>query len=176
MLFSAMPQDDPIAKLARQIDATERAERFLTDRDRITRLRQQGAIELHHLCASFVASVNGKLADPLLDLSPASFTAEAFRESGPNLIQIGSLGRQMQIAFEAPSELVSTEKFLVPYILEGEIRLYNQKMLERLDIRSRMIFFCVEKDAANWRYFDWRTRSSGILTGELLASLLEPLF
>jgi hypothetical protein len=39
---------------------------------------------------------------------------------GENLIQIGSQGREMQIAFEATSKLVSTEKFLVPYVLEGE--------------------------------------------------------
>ena len=41
----------------------------------------------------------------------------------------------MQIAFEAPRELVSTEKFLIPYVLEGEIRTYNQEMLKHFKIQ-----------------------------------------
>ena len=67
----------------------------------------------------------------------------------------------MQIAFEAPSQLVSTEKFLVPYVLEGEVRTFNQKMLERFEVRSRLVFFCVDERTAGWRFFDWRTRHTG---------------
>jgi hypothetical protein len=61
------------------------------------------------------------------------------------------------------------------YILEDEVRAYNQRMLERSDIRSKL-FFCVDRETAVWRFFDWRTLRSGSLGHELLASLLEPLF
>ena len=93
-----------------------------------------------------------------------------------NLIQIGSQGREMQITFETPPQPFSTEKYLVPYVLEGEVRTYNQRMLERFDIRSLLLFFCVEAGTANWRFFDWRTRHTGPVNRELLARLMEPLF
>lgn len=171
-----MAEDDAIVRLARQIDAARKAERFVSNADEIADLRRQGACELHRICGDFVALVNSNLSESALELSPATYGPEMFREVGVNLIQISSQGRQMQIAFEAPPKLVSTEKFLVPYVLEGEVRAYNQKMLERLEIRSQLLFFCVELGAANWRFFDWRTRRTGPLGRDLLAGLMEPLF
>ena len=165
-----------MVRLARQIDATRQAERFLVNPADVATLRRQGAVELHRQSADFVASVNGKLVDATLDLSPPTFTPEMFRESGVNLIQISSQGRTIQIAFEAPPQLVSTDKFLIPYILEGEIRTYNQRMLDRFEIRSRLLFFCVENGSAGWRHFDWRTRNTGPLDRDLLARMMEPLF
>lgn len=170
-----VPQDDAAAKLARRIDATQRTER-LRDLDYVAELRRRGACDLHRICADLVGAVNGRLRAASLELSPPAYSAADFRSPGPNLIQIGSQGRQMQIAFEAPAQLASTDKFLTPYVLEGEVRTYNQSMLERFDIRSRMIFFCVEDDGALWRFFDWRTRATGALTGDALAELLQPLF
>jgi hypothetical protein len=171
-----MAQDDAIVRLARQIDAARKAERLLVNADEVTSLRRHGAFGLHRICAEFVESVNCALSEPSLDLSPPTYAPEMFREPGANLIQISSQGREMQIAFEAPSQLVSTEKFLVPYILEGEVRTYNQRMLERFEIRSRLLFYCVEKEAAVWRFFDWRTRHTGPVDREVLASLMEALF
>src|SRR5262245_27478568 len=107
-----MPQDDAIDRLARQIDAARKAERFKVNADEVASLRRQGACELHRICSEFVGSVNSRLSEATLDLSPAKFVPEAFRESGINVIQIGSQGREMQIAFEATRELFSTEKFL----------------------------------------------------------------
>src|SRR5947209_3822045 len=122
-----MPMDDAIARLARQIDAANHAERFMVNAAEVAKLRRRGASELHRLCADFVSSVNHNLSQASLELSPATFAPEMFRESGVNLIQISSQGRAMQIAFEATPQLVSTEKFPVPYTLEGEVRTYNQK-------------------------------------------------
>jgi hypothetical protein len=82
----------------------------------------------------------------------------------------------LQVAFGAPPQLVSTEKFLVPYILEGELRTYNQMMLEHLDVRSLLLFFCVSDGKTGWRYFDWRTRHTGPVDCALLASRMAPLF
>jgi hypothetical protein len=171
-----MAQDDVLLRLARQIDAAKKTERFLVDPDEVVSLRRQGAIELHRICAEFAAAVNSKLSEAALDLSPATYAAEMFREGGTNLIQISSQGRQMQIAFEATPELVSTVKFLVPYVLEGEVRTYNQRMLERFEVNSRLIFFCVENGIAGWRYFDWRNRHTGPVDSRLLGSLMEALF
>ncbi len=181
-----MAQNDAIVRLARQIDAARRSERFLVNADEVVSLRRHGAYELHRICADFVSSVNSNLSEAALDFAPATYAPESFREPGENLMQIGSQGRQMQIAFEAPSKLVSTEKFLVPYVLEGEVRTYNQRMLERFEIRSLLLFFCeirslllffcVEAGAAQWRFFDWRSRHTGPVDHELLVSLMKPLF
>ena len=171
-----MAQDDRIARLARQIDATEQAERFLVDADEAANLRRRGACELHQLCAEFVSSINSKLPEPLLELSPPTYAASGFRANAANLLQISSQGRQMQIAFQAPAPGVSTEKFPIAYILEGEVRTYNQRMLDRFDIRSLAIFYCVDAGIGAWRFFDWRTRGSGLVQQQLLVSLMEPLF
>jgi hypothetical protein len=173
---TVMFQDDPIARLARQIDAAKKAERFLMSADDVAALRRRGACQLHSICAEFISSVNSRLSQGTLDLSPPEYTPEMFRESGVNLIQMGAQGRQMQIAFEAAPQLVSTEKFLVPYVLEGEVRTYNQKMLERFEIRSQLLFFCLEEDHAVWRFFDWRTRGTGLVDRELLVALMGRLF
>jgi hypothetical protein len=171
-----MFQDDPIARLARQIDAAKKAEPFLLNADEVAVLRRRGACQLHSICAEFIASVNSRLSQVTLDFSPPAYAPEMFRESGVNLIQIGSQGREMQIAFEAPPQLVSTDKFLIPYVLEGEVRTYNQKMLERFEIRSQLLFYCLEEDRAVWRFFDWRTRGTGPVDRQLLVTLMGRLF
>ena len=171
-----MSQEKAILRLARQIDAAKKAERFLVDPTEVVALRRAGASTLHRICAEFVASLNSGLAEATVELSPPTYAPEMFREPGTNLIQISSQGRQMQIAFEAPSRLVSTEKFGTPYVLEGEVRTFNQRMLERFEIRSLLIFFCVENEIGTWRFFDWRTSNSGPVDSDLLVSLMEPLF
>jgi hypothetical protein len=171
-----MDQNDRIVSLARQIDAARRAERFLVNADEVANLRRRGATELHQICADFVSSVNSNLSEAALDLAPPIYAPESFREPGENLIQIGSQGRQMQIVFEAPSRLVSTEKYLVPYILEGEVRTYNQRMLERFEIRTLPLFLCVEAGTTRWRFYDWRNRRTGPVDRELLVGLMKPLF
>ena len=173
-----MAQEDDIVRLARQIDAARTAERFLVNATEVANLRRQGACELHRICAQFVSSVNSNLSEPALALSPTTYERGSFRESGMNLvhIQIDSQGRQMQIAFETPSTPVSTEKFLVPYVLEGELRTYNQKMLDRFEIRSLLLFFCVKAGTADWRFFDWRSSHTGPVDQELLAREVQRLF
>jgi hypothetical protein len=171
-----MHSDDAIARLARQIDATRRSERLSMNSSVVAGLRRQGACELHRICAEFVDSVNRALADAMLELSPAQYTPEMFQATGTNLIQISSQGRQMQISFLAGPQLVSTEKFLVPYILEGEVRTYNQKMLEHLEIRNQLLFYCIEDDQASWRFYDWRSARTGPVNRDFLVSLMEALF
>ena len=171
-----MAHDDAIARLAKQIDAARKSERFLVNADEVATLRRQGACQLYQICAEFVRSLNSRLTDAVLDLSPPAYTAEAFRAPGVNLFQISSQGREMQITFQATAQLFSTEKFLVPYVLEGEVRTYNQKMLERFEIRNYSLFFCLNEDAALWRFYDWRRPHTAPVDRDLLAGLMERLF
>ena len=62
-----MALDDAIAKLARQIDAARQSERFLVNGDEVARLRRQGACRLHQICADFVASLNSKLTQAVIE-------------------------------------------------------------------------------------------------------------
>jgi hypothetical protein len=171
-----MPHDELIARLARQIDAAKRMEQFTVSSGDTNALRRRGASELHAICAEFVASVNSRLSQASLELSPAVYNPEMFRESEMNLIQIGAQGREMQLVFEAPRDLVSTDKFLIPYVLEGEIRTYNQQMLERFEIRTQLVFYCLEDGTAHWRFSDLRTLRTGMVNRDLLANLMERLF
>jgi len=171
-----MAHDDAIVRLAKQIDAARKSERFLVNAQEVAVLRRQGASELFQICAEFVSSLNSRLSDSALELTPPAYAPEAFRESGVNLIQISSQGREMQITFQATPGLFSTEKFPVPYVLDGELRTYNQKMLERFEIRSYLLFFCVSEDTAVWRFFDWRGPRTASVDRDLLASLMGRLF
>lgn len=171
-----MPKQDRITRLAQQIDSVTRTARHLvlTETD-VIELRRQGALELHSICADFVASVNHLLTSPVVELTPPEWAADMFRESGMNLIQINAHGRIVQIAFEATRERFSTEKFRIPYALEGEVRTYNQEMLERSLIRNQALFFCLEEDRNRWRYLDWLRAGTGVFDRDHLVNLLERL-
>jgi hypothetical protein len=170
-----MPQDDPIAGLARQID-TARKREIAKTAGQTLEFQRHGACELHSICARFASSVNSRLSDAALSLSPPVYTGEMFRDSGVNLFQIGAGGREIQIVFQATRDRVSTEKYLIPYVLEGEVRAFNQKMLERFEIRNQLLFFCLEDGNASWRFFDWRTRHTGPFGEDLLLTLMQGLF
>jgi hypothetical protein len=90
-------------------------------------------------------------------------------------MQINAQGRVVQIAFEATREIFSTVKFRIPYVLEGEVRAYNQEMLERTQIRSQAMFFCLEENGNTWRYFEWLNGRTGAFDRDQLVSLLERL-
>src|SRR5690242_5698606 len=111
-----MSQDDRIARLAQQIGSlAKKDEHLLLKETEIADLRRKGACELHTICADFVASVNRHLSPAVLDLAPLEYAPALFRESGVNLIQINAQGRIIQIVFETPREMLSTEKFRTPY-------------------------------------------------------------
>ncbi len=175
-ILSSMARDNAIVRLAKQIDAAQKSERFLVNATEVAELRRQGACQLHQICLEFASSLNSELARAVLELAPPSYTPDMFREPGVNLFQMSSQGREMQITFQSTPQLFSTEKFRIPYILEGELRAYNQQMLDHFEIRTDMLFFCVEEDTASWRYFDWRRPRSAPVDHDLLAGLMERLF
>lgn len=171
-----MAQQDRLSRLARQIETlAQQDEHLMMKTSEIAALRRQAACALHAVCAEFAGSVNRLLPAPVLDLSPAEYTEALFRDSGMNLIQINARGRVVQIAFQATEELVSTRKYKIPHTLEGEVRAYNQEMLEHTEIEDYLLFFCVEKERNTWRFFDWRTNHSGPFDREVLITLMERL-
>ncbi len=171
-----MSKDDRIKKLASQIEALTRRDRRLAEKTReVEVLRRKAACELHSICASFVESVNRLLTEVRVELAPSDYAPEMFRDPGVNIIQINTHGRIIHITFEATHELVSTEHFRTPYILEGEVRAYNQEMLDRVEIESQLLFYCLEREQNSWRLFDRRSYRNGLLNDEFLVSLMERL-
>jgi hypothetical protein len=170
------PQHDRLKKLAGRLDLLiEKDERRARHESEIGELRQKAAAELYTICAGFVGSVNSLLQKARVELDPSEYSAEAFRPHDPNLFQIHVRGRIMPITFEAPDEIVSTEHFRVPYVLEGAIRCFNQALLDREAIEEQLLFFCLEKNRKAWRYFNGRTYHSGLFDEEYLVSLMEQL-
>src|ERR1700679_1468006 len=132
-----MADDQRIARLAKQIGSEIKKEQHLLLTDaQVDELRRQGAAELYTICAEVAASVNRLLNPPVLELAPSEYTPEMFRESGANVFQLNAQGRIVQLSFQSTPEKFSTQKFLTPYILEGEVHAYNQEMLERTQVRS----------------------------------------
>jgi len=95
-----------------------------TDEHRLRRVheveaaRRAAARELHSVCADLVAAVNGMLDGSEVLLDPPEYSAASYSDDSPNLVQINVHGRILQVMFAATAELVSTEDFRIPYILE----------------------------------------------------------
>ena len=167
---------DRLTKLARTIDALiERDEASLDRARRIAALRRSAAAQLHAVCAVFVERLNGLLASTRIDLDPPEFFPGGFREDAPNILQINVRGRILQFEYRATEELVSSEEFRIPYTLHGAVRSFNQQLLDQNILREHLLFYCLEKEAGLWRYFDERTYHSGIVSDDYLAGLLEEL-
>jgi hypothetical protein len=169
-----MADEERIARLAREIGEDIRKERhlLLTDSE-VLEFRRQGAAELYAICTDFAASINRLLTPPVLEMAPSDFAPEMFRNSGANLFQLNARGRIVQISFESKRERFSTDKFLIPYILEGDVRAYNQEMLERTQVRSQALFYCVEDSRKTWRYHDLASGRSGVFSQEQLVGVME---
>jgi hypothetical protein len=167
---------DRLNKLAEIIDtlAEKDAEILRRTRDMVA-LRRSAASELHGICAAFVSSLNELLSKTRVEMVPPEYGDESFHEHGVNLLQIDIRGRILQVEFRATPELVSTEEFRVPYILEGSVRSFNQQLLEQNLIREHWLFYCLHKHGNMWRYFDERTYHSGAFDQQYLTTLLEEL-
>lgn len=169
-------QKDRLKRLATRIDALAKHDETLMQRTReVAALRREAAGELHGICAAFVRELNELLAETALELHPETYQRDGFDEDGVNLFQINARGRILQIRFEAPPELISTENFRVPYILEGAIRCFNQQLLDQELIEEQLVFYTLEKARNVWRFFDARTYRSGPCDADYLTGLMEQL-
>ncbi len=176
-LSSQFPSRDArLKRLAGHIEALAgKDEKMLRRAREIMELRQTAAVGLHRVCSAFVDSLNRLMAASQISLDPAEFSAATFRDDAPNLIQIGVRGRILQVAFEATPEMVSTEDFRIPYTMAGSIRGFNQDLLDKDLIEEQLIFFTLEKQGNQWRFFDARTYRSGPFDQDYLVALMEQL-
>ena len=161
-------------RLAENIDRLAEKDEDLLRRGReTTELRRAAAAQLHGVCVSFVGELNRLLARTEVRLDPETFNLSQFEPEMPTLIQIQVRGRILQVAFTATPELVSTEEFRIPYILEGSVRAFNQQLLDKDLIEEQLLFYTLEGRGNMWRYFDTRTYRSGPFDQEYLTGLME---
>jgi hypothetical protein len=165
-----------LKRLAQSIDAlSDKDESLIRYMRDMAVLRHAAAAELHSICAGFVNSVNSLLARGTVTLDPPEFSAAVFHEESPNLIQINVRGRILQVEYAATPELSSTEDFRIPYTMEGFVRAFNQKLLDKNLIEEQLIFYTLEKSGNMWRFFDARTYRSGPFEEEYLVGLMEQI-
>jgi hypothetical protein len=171
----ARSRDSRLKRLAAHIESLGEKDAMLVRHARdIADVRRAAAQELHSICAGFVRSINELLSEETVMLDPPAF-AGAVRDSAPNLFQINVRGRVLQVEFETTEELVSTEDFRIPYTMAGEIRAFNQELLDKDLIQEQLIFYTLERGTRMWRFFDARTYRSGPFDLDYLVSLMEQL-
>ncbi|MEZ5400813.1 MAG: hypothetical protein R2729_14165 [Bryobacteraceae bacterium] len=174
-MFGRNPEER-FKKLARNLEAMERRDRARVAREQeLEELRQKAALELHGICTDFASRVNKISESVKLEVSPASFSVDGFGEGQVQLIQIGVNGRMIQFTFQSTPEMESTEEIRFPYTLEGSIRWFNQEMLERDEVKDHMLYYCMDRNAWAWRWFDFQSRKLELVTDDYLADRLEEL-
>lgn len=170
---SGLPKNR-LQRLAEAIDALAGKDNALVQKtQQVACLRRQAAGELHAICGKFVSELNRNLSQTQLQVDPPDYPPESFQDIGVNLLQINIRGRILQIEFASTPEMISTENFRVPHILEGSVRCFNQELLDQSVIEEQFIFYCLEKKRSLWRFFDARTYRSGLFDQEYLISLME---
>lgn len=169
-------RQDRLSRLARAIEAIgESDRRVIAESAAVDRLRTRGAMDLWHICSTFVAKVNERLSQPSVLLDPAAYDENSYNDGGLNLFQINLRGRILQIEFAATGELYEDDDFRHPYVLRGAVRSFNQDLLENHTVDEQMIFCCPRNETAHWYYFDPRTHSTGRVGENYLISELERL-
>jgi hypothetical protein len=143
---------------------------------RIESKRVTGAVELHTIFRSFVENVNALATKTGLVLDPEEFDESMFLDSDENFFQIHVRGRILLVTFGPPFEMISTENYRDPYILEGTVRCFNQELLEHESIEEHQVFYCVDCPGAGWRFSKPRTYQTGPVDESYLASVFESLF
>ncbi len=169
-------REDKLRRLARRLDATAREiERRIQEERRIAGLRRAAAVQLHGICLNFVCAVNALTREIKLELAPPDYSEDSFRDPGPNLLQINASGRIVQLAFASCEPIVSTEAFATPYILEGEVRWFNQQSLEGMSVREHLLFYCLDNSRQYWLWLDSQTHRRGPVDEDYLADRFEEL-
>ncbi len=107
-----------------------------------------------------------------ITLDPDDFEGSQYADFQDIMFQLGVRGRIVLLCFTSPEELVSTENFREPYILEGTTRCFNQELLEQANVEENLIFYCV---GPGWQFFHPRTYQTGPFDQEYLVSLFEKL-
>lgn len=174
--------EDRFVRLAKKIEGLRRKdESSAARRHEILRLRGLAAGRLHQICASFAARINAILKDDQLDLVPVD--PPAVVEDTNQQIMLNVRGRILLITLEAPSSLASTDNFKTPYILQGEVRFFNQELLDESLVEEHGLFFCPGEGPKDehgrrqgaWLYWNARNYKSGPVDEEYFAGLMDQI-
>jgi len=174
--FGKHPRDERFQKLALRIEELRRKdEATLQRRSQIARRRGEAIRQLWEVCGSFAQRLNTYIENDRLQLSPGE-APEEFPEDHQVQLLLNVRGRVLLLDIRAPSNLVSMDNFKKPYILEGEVRFFNQELLENARVEEHGIFFCPgEGHHGAWIYWNGRSYKSGPVDEGYLATLLEQI-
>jgi hypothetical protein len=182
LAFSPMA-DDRIRRLARKIEDLRRKDESAAARRReIHRQRLEAARQLHNVCRVFVDKINELIKEDQMGLVPTEFTGDAGDDCRLQYM-LNVRGRVLLIDLEPPPSLVSTELFRKPYIMQGEVRFFNQELLDDSRVEEHGLFFCPgegTKDASGhrsgaWLFWNGRSYKSGAVDDTYLAELMDQL-
>lgn len=170
---------DRIVELAHRLDRlAERDEQIVAESESVDAARRRGAAALHALCREFTRRLNAEMTRAELMLVPGEFDPGLYREDIPNLIQMSLRGRIVQVQYEAPSKMISTEYFRHPYILQGQVTGFNQTLLDQDLVEEQMLFYARDAKRGGpyqWHYFEPRTYRTGSVNEVYLTDLLARL-
>ncbi len=172
--------EDRFRRLAHKIEELRlKDEAALARRREITRQREQAVRELHAICHRFADRLNSYVKQDPLDLMPPELP-EKLDDDFRMQIMLNVRGRVLLIALESPPSLVSTDSFRKPYILQGEVRFFNQELLDDSRVEEHGLYFCPgegEKGGRRgaWLFWNGRNYRSGLVDEDYLASLLEQI-
>jgi len=175
--------EDRIRRLARKIEDLRRKDESAAARRReIQRQRLEAARQLHCVCHTFVGKINELIKEDQMSLVPGEFSDETVEDCRWQYM-LNVRGRVLLIDLEPPPSLVSTELFRKPYIMQGEVRFFNQELLDDSRVEEHGLFFCPGeggKDANGrrlgaWLFWNGRSYKSGPVDDAYLAELMDQL-
>ncbi len=175
--------EDRFRRLGQKIEDLRRKDEAAAQRrQEIFHQRDLAARSLHEICRRFVERLNVYIQDDPLQLVPPEMPDDPDEESRQQFM-LNVRGRMLLISLEAPPTLVSNENFRKPYILQGEVRFFNQELLDDARVEEHGLYFCPAegpKDGGGrriglWMFWNGRNYKSGPVDEEYLASLLEQL-
>jgi len=177
MLFdSKAAREARIRKLAHRIEELRLKDVEVQQlRQQILEARRKAVQRLWETCRSFASQLNAFAAEDKLDLSPSEPPADC-RDEQPIELMLNVRGRVLLVALRAPANLISSDNFRKAYILEGDVRFFNQELLESDRVEEHSVFFCPgEGQDGDWLFWNVRTYKSGLVDEDYFASLLEQI-
>ncbi len=168
------PHEERFRKLARRIEELRRKdEEVQTFRTKVRASRQEALQRLWGTCRSFADALNAYVNHDRLELTPPD-PPDELPDEDPIQLMLNVRGRVLLLDLRAPENLIASDNFKKPYILEGDVRFFNQELLESDRVEEHGIFFCPgEGERGAWLFWNMRSYKSGVVDEGYLASLLE---
>ncbi len=174
MAFGKPAHEERFQRLARRIQELRlKDEEAQQRRARIAEQRSEAVRRLWELCHTFSEHLNTYIRHDRVELTPVE-PPEEVPEDVPVQLLLNVRGRVLLLDVRAPANLISTENFKKPYILEGEVRFFSQELLEDERVEEHDIFFCPDEGKSGaWLYFNGHNYKSGPVEELYLAGLME---